>query len=135
MASVGRLAGAILAETQGNYFLVGGPKEPCAWAAAGFHAPEGLDDGRRPFVKLSSCGPVTVPAPRLTLTVEGPQLAHLLVRRFVIARHASVSERLWRLVIGANEDGTAQGEIDARWLGEIPDAVWDVVRDAVLRCV
>ncbi len=131
MATVGRLAGALLAETRGEYFLVGGTKEPCDWHAAGLVAPEGLDDElRQPFVALSARGTVNVPVPRLRLTVEGEELAHVLAGRFLIARNGSVSERLWRLVVGESDD-----EVDARWLGEIPEAVWDVVRDAVLRCL
>ena len=135
MASVGRLAGAILAETQGEYFLVGATKEPCDWAAAGFHVPGGLDDVQQPFLQLSPRRSVEVPAPRLRLAVEGQQLGRLLVRRLVITRNGSVSERLWRLVVSADEGGTEEAEIDARWLGEIPDPVWDIVREAILRCI
>jgi hypothetical protein len=130
MATVGRLAGALLAETHGEYFLVGDPKEPCDWQAAGFEVPDGLNDTpRRPFVALSASGPVRMPSPRLRLELEGKELVRVLARRFVIARNGSVSERLWGLVVEE-----AGGEIEARWLGEITDAVWDVVRDAVLRC-
>ena len=128
MAMVGRLAGALLAETQGNYFLVGGTKEPCDWRAAGFDMPD--DEPRRSFVALSACRKVEMPVPRLRLAVEGEELARVLVRRFVIARNGSVSERLWKLVVG-----DADGEVEARWLCEIPEPVWDVVRDAVLRCL
>ena len=134
MARVGRLAGAILTETQGEYFLVGGTKEPCDWGAVGFHVPGALDEPRQPFLRLLPCRPIEMPAPYLRLAVEGQELARLLVRRFVIARNGSVSERLWRLVIGTDEGGTPDGEIDARWLGEMPDPVWDVVRETVLRC-
>jgi hypothetical protein len=28
-----------------------------------------------------------------------------------------------------------EGAVDARWLGEIPAPVWQIVRDTVLRCV
>ena len=131
MATVGRLAGALLAETRGEYLLVGGTKEPCDWHAAGFDVPDGLnDEPRRPSITLSARRPVEVLMPRLRVTVEGEGLAHVLARRFFIARNGSVSERLWRLVVGE-----ADGEVDARWLGEIPEAVWDAVRDAVLRCM
>jgi hypothetical protein len=134
MARVGRLAGAILAETRDEYFLVGLTKEPCDWAAAGFHVPGGLDEPQQPFIRLTASRPVELPAPRLRLAVEGEELARLLARRLVIARNGSVSERLWRLVIGTEEAGAADVEIEARWFDEIPEAVWDVVREAVLRC-
>lgn len=39
MALVGRLAGAILAETEGQFFLVGNPKVPCDFTAVGFDPP------------------------------------------------------------------------------------------------
>jgi hypothetical protein len=104
MARVGRLAGALVAESDGRYFLVGDTKEPCAWQGE----------------------PIAIDAPYLDVPVEGDALARLLAARFVIERNGSVSERLWRLV---TEHGA-----DARWLAEIPDDVWRIVRDTVLRC-
>jgi hypothetical protein len=58
---------------------------------------------------------------------------------FVIARTGSVSERLWRLVIGERDelDGPPAAPpevVPARWLGELPPAIWQIVRDTVLRC-
>lgn len=50
--------------------------------------------------------------------------------RLVIHRNASVSERLWRLVT----QGEAEPRTDARWLGQMPASVWNVVRDGVLKC-
>ena len=43
MARVGRLAGAILAESHGHYFLVGNTKAPCDWRKAGFEPPADID--------------------------------------------------------------------------------------------
>jgi hypothetical protein len=160
MARVGRLAGAILAETGGDYYLVGNPKQPCDWRAAGFEPPIEIDavdavdarDARvRPVVRLARCGAPALAAPVLELDVEGEPLTRLLVDAFVIARTGSVSERLWRLVIGQSadasdaDDAAARGAdhaddphrpavIAARWLGEMPPAVWRIVRDTVLRC-
>ncbi|MGH2652490.1 MAG: precorrin-3B C(17)-methyltransferase, partial [Actinomycetota bacterium] len=61
----------------------------------------------------------------------------LLARRFLIERNGSVSDRLWRLVIGADEEGEGpeEDEIDAQWLAEVPNRVWEIVRDTVLRCL
>jgi hypothetical protein len=137
MARVGRLAGALLAETRGDYYLVGGLKEPCDWPARGLESPAGeLDAVAQPVVKLAPCGPVDLGGTVLEIDLEGMALTDTLARRLLIRRNGSVSERLWRLVTGADDAGEvpSDGPIAARWLGEIPDAVWDVVRDAVLRC-
>ena len=149
MARVGRLAGAILAETSGDYYLVGNPKQPCDWRAAGFERPIEIDARVAPVVRLARCGAPALAAPVLELDVEGEPLARLLADAFVIARTGSVSERLWRLVIGQFDDADAADVADgaddandthrpaviaARWLGEIPPAVWRIVRDTVLRC-
>ena len=49
MARVGRLAGALLAETEGRYFLVGNTKEPCDFRALGVEPPPEIDALKRPF--------------------------------------------------------------------------------------
>jgi len=139
MARVGRLAGAILAETGGDYYLVGNPKVPCDWRAAGFEPPGELDARARPSVRLARLAASGSPAlgvPQLTVEVEGEALARLLAAAFVIPRTGSVSERLWRLVIGEDDehDRELSDVISARWLGEVPPAIWNIVRDAVLRC-
>lgn len=130
MARVGRLAGALLAESQGAFFLVGDLKEPCDFRASGFEPPAQLPGRDLPFARLQPLRAVALAAPRLLLDVEGEALALLLFQRLVIARNGSVSNRLWRLVTGA-----APGEeVDARWFGGMPAEVWDIVRDDVLRC-
>ena len=136
MALVGRLAGAILAETEGQFFLVGNPKEPCDFAAVGFEPPGVINAMERPFVRLSPCRSVQVPQPYLTLDVEGDALTRLLVDRFVIPRNGSVSDRLWRLVTDSKGEARAVpgGRIEARWLGEIPTDIWHIVRETVLKC-
>lgn len=136
MARVGRLAGAILAETEGQFFLVGNPKEPCDFAAAGFDPLGVIDALERPFVRLSPCRSVQVPRPYLTMDVEGEGLARLLVDRFVIQRNGSVSDRLWRLVTHPKGEDHAglDGSIDARWLGRVPAEIWHIVRETVLKC-
>jgi hypothetical protein len=138
MARVTRLAGAVLAETNGEYFLVGDTKAPCDWAAAGFEPPVTRDARKTPVVRLSRCGAVTLLAPWLTLALEGEELAQTLVQRFVIERNGSVSDRLWRLVVHRGDTDAIDaldGGVDARWLGEIPAPVWQIVRDTVLRCL
>jgi hypothetical protein len=134
MARVGRLAGALLAETRGEFYLVGNTKLPCDFAAAGFERPVEADE--RPFVRLLPCRYPAIDPPQLALEVEGDALPCLLAAALLIERTGSVSERLWRLVLRGNEDegGPSAPVVDARWLGEIPEPIWRIVRDAVLRC-
>ncbi|MCI0346390.1 MAG: precorrin-3B C(17)-methyltransferase [Chloroflexi bacterium] len=137
MARVGRLAGAILAETGARYFLIGNPKEPCDFEAAGFEDPDVIDALARPFVELRPKRPIELAPPVLQIAVEGDSLPRLLAERFVIVRNASVSDRLWRLILDpeATGDEPSESTIDARWLGDLPAPIWAIVRDAVLRCL
>jgi hypothetical protein len=133
MALVGRLAGAVLAQSGDDYFLIGDLKQPCEFAAAGFESPGEIEPTVRPYVKLKRLAPqgkVKIPPPCLELDIEGEALARLLAARFLIERNGSVSDRLWRLVVG-----TESGErVDARWLAAVPETVWKIVRDGVLKC-
>jgi hypothetical protein len=137
MARIGRLAGAILAETEGRFFLVGNPKEPCDFEANGFEDPGAIDALARPFIELRSKRPIAILPPTIEVTTEGEPLARLLAGRFLIARNGSVSDRLWRLVIDpqASGDDPRDSAIAARWLAEMPDPIWQIIRDAVLRCL
>lgn len=137
MARVARLAGAILAESGGEFFLVGNTKEPCDFEAAGFAPPGEIDALERPYLKLSARRPIELAAPYLTMAQEGEALAAMLAQRLLIERNGSVSERLWRLLMdpSGQEEAPAQDAVDARWLGEMPAPIWDIVRDTVLRCL
>ena len=137
MSRVSLLAGALLAETGDEYFLVGNLKRPCDFAAAGFETPRlALDAGAPPYVKLRSQRAVTTSGPWLSLTIEGEALARLLSERLLIERNGSVSDRLWRLIVCPEPDGEAAADsvIEARWLAELPDHLWQLVRGTVLRC-
>ena len=137
MARVGRLAGAILAETGGKFFLIGNIKEPCDFSAAGFEPPGEIDALKRPYIRLSARRPIEINPPCLTLDVAGETLAATLAQRLLIERNGSVSERLWRMLMDPSGEGEFPRDeaVDARWLGEIPAPIWDIVRDTVLRCV
>jgi hypothetical protein len=128
-ARVGRLAGAILLESGGAFFLIGNPKEPCDWAQAGFVEPGEIDARARSFMPLMATGAVRIAPPCLRIENAGAGLAELIANRFVIARNGSVSDRLWRLIV---KDSAA--EIDATWLAGMPDEIWAIVRDTVLKC-
>jgi hypothetical protein len=127
MTRVGRLAGALLIETGGSWFLVGHLKQPCDFVAAGFAPPAEVDARAPTGIRLEPIATPTMAAPWIELAVEGDAVVPLCASRFLIERTSLVSERLWRLV-------TDGDRADARWLGEVPEAVWGVVRDAVLRC-
>lgn len=137
MARVGRLAGAILAKSGGEFFLVGNTKEPCDFEAAGFESPGEIDALERRYIKLAPRREVELAAPYLTLDLEGEPLAALLAERLLIERNASVSDRLWRLLIDPSEQEELPEDeaVDARWLAEIPTPIWAIVRDTVLRCL
>ncbi len=137
MARVGRLAGALLAETGGEFFLVGNTKEPCDFEAAGFESPGEIDALERRYIRLAPRRAVELAAPHLRLDLEGEALAVLLAERLLIERNASVSDRLWRLLIDpSGQEELPQDEaVDARWLAEIPAPIWGIVRDTVLRCL
>jgi hypothetical protein len=136
MSRVGRLGGAILAETGQDYFLVGTLKRPCDFPAAGFARPAAETDAHLRYIRLDRSGPLAVPGPWLTLPLEGPALLCALSERLLVERNGSVSDRLWRLVLGPEPDDEAPPDavVDARWLGEMPGHLWRIVREAVLRC-
>jgi hypothetical protein len=135
MARAARLAGAVLAQTHEALYLVGHPKAPCDWAAHGIDPPGDIDARRRPFVRLHARA-AELAAPVLVLDVEGEALPQLLAQRFLIERTGSISERLWRLTLGESDEHErpVPDVVDARWLGQMPDPIWNIVREAVLRC-
>lgn len=139
---VARLAGAVVVSTEVGgepaHYLVGDTKMPCDWASAGFARPAERDAKAQPYVRLATLGAVRIPPPYVHIGAEGETAARLLAERLLVLRNGSVSERLWRLVTGETDDGEPpplRDAIDARWLTEIPEPVWAIVRDAVLRCL
>jgi hypothetical protein len=136
VSRVGRLGGALLAESEGAFWLVGNLKRPCDFAAAGFERPPAeIDALQTPFLRLARSGPLAVAGPWLTLAVEGEALPRLLAARLLVERNGSVSDRLWRLILSEDPDDEVSGVVEARWLGEMPAHLWRIVREAVLRCV
>ena len=130
MARIGRMAGAIVAQTGDDYYLVGDTKEPCDFAAHGFLAPpRDRSPVEQPWVRLAVHGEPRLDA-TLHMALEGEALAELLAHRFLIRRNGSVSERLWNVVTEHHNTSEA-----ATWLHAMPAPVWDIVRDTVLRCV
>lgn len=138
-ARVTRLAGAILLEDAGRFFLIGNTKEPCNWHEAGFHTPKEIDAAKQACLRLVPCREISIPSPSLAITSSesAEALAEILAHRFLIRRNGSVSERLWRIVTGETEEhGLLSTEsIEASWLVSIPDRIWDIVRDTALKCL
>jgi hypothetical protein len=141
MMQLTRLAGALLLAGDGAYFLIGNTKEPCDWNAAGFHAPTEVEAGAQTVRRLELAGMTHAGAPALlTIRTDGQTvetIAEILANRFLIRRSASVSERLWRLVTGVHDESSSESfaDTDATWLVRMPERVWDVVRDAALKCL
>jgi hypothetical protein len=131
---VSRIAGGMIAETRGEYFLIGELKEPCDFARIGFQEPRVSEENHRIlYQKLQVTGPIVLEAEEyLEMETRGEDLARLLYKRFVVPRNNSVSNRLWNAVICEKD---AQGRVDARWLERMPDGIWDIVRDSLLRCL
>jgi hypothetical protein len=141
-AHVSRLAGAILLENASRFFLIGNTKEPCDWLQSGFNQPTEIDPMKNAFIELKPVGNRRAEAalPSISMSPNGhsPEaLAKVMASRFLIQRNGSVSERLWRVVTGESDEAELAPEtkIDATWLVEMPDGVWQVVRDAVLKCL
>jgi hypothetical protein len=137
MARVSRMAGAILAETCGEFFLVGNLKEPCNFEKRGFEEPAEVDAMRRPYVRLTAKHALPTAGPFIIVDFEGESLARVLAERFLIERNGSVSERLWRLVTdpSGEEESLPKDGLSCQWLVELPSEIWQIVRDSVLRCL
>lgn len=133
MSKVRRLAGGAVAETNGEYYLIGEVKEPCNFSKLGFESPpESDEDNRLPYRKLDVISTVILEDEHfLQMETEGKDLAKLLFKRFIITRNNSISNRLWNVVTCDQKEGP----VDARWLEQMPDDAWDVIRDSILRCV
>lgn len=132
VSKIYRLAGAILIETNGEYYLVGELKEPCDFEKHGFEKPAESDpDHPMKYKKLKTLRPVSVEEERLEMEMQGEELAELLFKRFVIPRNYSVSDRLWRVVTVRKKNGVT----DARWLEQMPDEVWEIIRENILKCL
>lgn len=133
MSKAARLGGAILCETNGEYYLVGELKEPCDFEAHGFEKPPESDpNDRLKFRKLKAIREISIESDYLEMETQGEALAELLFKRFAVSRNYSISDRLWRI---ATVQKKGKGVTDARWLEQIPDDVWEIVRGSILKCL
>jgi hypothetical protein len=138
-AQITRLAGAILVESAGQFFLIGNTKQPCDWQQAGFETPAEIDAVKQAFIPLVSIRAVAVERYLFvdTHVHSAEALALIAANRFLIRRNGSVSERLWRIVTGENDENDTPPEqkTNITWLFDMPDRVWEIVRDAALKCL
>jgi hypothetical protein len=140
VTSVGRLAGALLVQTQeagaDAWFVLGDTKRPCDWRASGFETPLDRDPRQTPWQRLSVNSTPALTGAQLRLSHSGLDVVRSLSSRLLVSRTGAVSERLWRLIFDvSDEDDVAQDAvITADWLVEIPAPAWEIVRDAVLKC-
>jgi len=121
---------------QSAWFLVGDTKVPCDWTAAGFASPSPERDViRQRYVQLEVRGAPVLTGTTLSIALEGEEAARAIGERLTVSRNGSVSERLWALIIGDEEVESPSGRtIPCAWLCETPAAVWNVVREVVLKC-
>jgi hypothetical protein len=133
MAQIARLAGAVLAHTDGRYYLIGNTEAPCDFAEAGFETPgDPIDAGKRPYIELKAVAPVPLEPTVISVDLEGSKLVQLLVERLLVGNGA-VSDALWSLIVGESEDTPdVPGELEAAWFVQMPKRVWDAVRSGVL---
>jgi len=135
MSSIFRLAGAMIAQCGQRYYLVGDQKEPLDFPAHGFEPVPDRNVTQQNFVELQVSGPVISEGPLLEMNLSDEELAKKLSYFFLIRRNGSVSERLWDMVIQCSKPSLIQaGHVDGQWLADMPEEVWDIVRDSVLRC-
>jgi hypothetical protein len=139
-AHVTRLAGAILLEYAGQFYLIGNTKQPCDWQQAGFEPPVEIDAVKQAFLELSPTHVVINKQQSLLVdpAISGNELAQVLANRFLIRRNGSVSERLWRIVTGESDESSNAIEEQNKnitWLVTMPEQIWDIVRDAALKCL
>jgi len=139
MARGGRLAGGLWLAPRLHgelaWVLVGDTKVPCDWQKSGFKPPPARDVVRDRFIQLEPCATPTLTGTTLSVELEGVEVARMIGERLTVNRNGSVSERLWSLILGEDEVEAPTGKtIPCAWLCEMPTAVWDVVREAVLKC-
>lgn len=132
MTKIGRFHGAILVETSGGYFLVGDLKEPADFAAGGFTEPDEISPLENKYLPLHVTAEIVIPAAEFVCSQSGPELLESIFHRLVIKRNGSVSMRLWNLLLDTDESETDVPDIS--WLFSMPDEIWEIVQDQILRC-
>ncbi len=140
-ATLSRLAGAMLLAGYNEFYLIGNTKEPCDWAAVGFAKPSEGDAATlrvRRLQPLQQAPATNSPCGYVVASDQSIEaIAEILASRLLIVRNASFSERLWRIVTGASDENPVVADTtpDVSWLVAMPDTVWEIVREAALKCL
>ncbi|GIX43487.1 MAG: hypothetical protein KatS3mg129_3220 [Leptospiraceae bacterium] len=128
-----RLAGAILLKHNHTFYLIGNLKEPCNFNEYGFKDTE-VDPLKNPYITLNIIDETKIslfkePTFIIETNLSIEEVAKQLANKLLIKRNGSVSERLWNLI----KDNQKNQNIT--WLIEIPNEIWEIVRENVLKCV
>jgi hypothetical protein len=137
-----RYCGSIVLVGDAQAFVVGYPKIPGSFVEIGWENPAEIEAWTGFFQPLCMAAQGTInvatePLSRLRFAYDGElaALAEIVVQRLIIARNGSVSERLWNLCLAAKVDRMAQGAPqDDTWLIAVPERIWQIVREDVLKC-
>ncbi len=139
-ATLSRLAGAMLLAGGQEFYLIGNTKEPCDWAAIGLSKPaegEAAMSRVRRLHRVSEMPVSYKPCGSVVSSQSVEAIAEALAARLLIVRNASFSERLWRIVTGASDENNVAADEapDVSWLVQMPDHVWEIVRETALKCL
>lgn len=130
---LGRLGGAVLYETDGEYYLIGNLKQPCNFEDFGFFTPEETI-GR--CVKLRIGNRELAESFVFPYLIQGGTSPEDIYEKFSVYRNSSISERLFTLVRDNSDKVIWKGTeySDLRWIGSMPLPVWNIVRESILKC-
>lgn len=134
MIELYRLAGSILIKSKNQFYLLGNLKEPCNLNQYGFEQVD-FDALQIPYLKLNIYDesktiffrdPIFILSNSELRDIEA--ILQNLSDKLLIKRNGSVSERLWNLLKNYQKDKNIS------WIIDIPQEIWDIVRDNVLKC-
>jgi hypothetical protein len=133
MFEVYRFSGAILLKKENKFYLIGNLKEPCNFMDYGFESQE-IDPLKNPYVPLKiideyKTALLNNPIFIIISNKSIEEIAKILSDKLLIKRNGSVSERLWNLIKENQKDN------NITWLIDIPEEIWEIVRENVLKCI
>lgn len=129
------LEGSLLFFDGEKYFQIGDFKNPCDLSEYGFSESEVYQPGKVKELKKISEGNQKTKAIIIT-EGKGVEAAFDLYQKYAITRNNSISKRIVRSVEENSSKVLYNGEVltDARWLAGMPQALWENVREGLLKC-